>query len=277
MKIDKRIFVLLGVLSLPGWCAADLTLTGYSTVGSFGMPMSSQERVMIDGSEVRRDFVDRGRAYTHLFDLGKRTVTVIDHGARTAEIYNLETLRSDVNVKTSENELKLELTPSGRQQSLMKWQCHEYTVKASMPAKLGNEDAIFHMDGKIWLAQGVPEQSQVKRLVKMVREPDFFLAAPSVARMMPAQAEAMNEIIRKMASRGLPCSGEVEVSYEGNGPMASLAKRMPTRLGFTFQSYTTEPVSSDAFAIPRGYLVLNPKTPPMVLPGSMPGMPNTTQ
>ncbi|MDD4881759.1 MAG: hypothetical protein PHX10_09305, partial [Gallionellaceae bacterium] len=69
MKHGLLSLVLAGVCLWPMAGRADLTLSGYSAVGAFGMPMSSQERIWIHDSTIRRDFVDRGRYFSQLFDL----------------------------------------------------------------------------------------------------------------------------------------------------------------------------------------------------------------
>jgi hypothetical protein len=245
--------------SKPGF--ADLTLSGYSVIGSFGMPVSGQEQIMIHKTSVRRDLIDRGRAYTHLFDLDKHQAVIIDHLFRRAEVYDLNAMQANAEVNAPVSGLKLEIERMDGKHTLRNWTCREYNLTASIPARMGNEETVFQLKGQIWLAQGVREQAEVKSLVKMAKSPDFFLAIPDVARMMPAQAKAMSEVMRKLAPKGLPCEGEVEFSYEGNGPMANLARKMPTKLGFTFQNYSTDPIAQDAFAIPAGYQVMQGRRP----------------
>jgi hypothetical protein len=250
---------LFATCSQPGY--ADLTLSGYSVIGSFGMPVSGQEQVMIHKTSVRRDSIDRGRAYTQLFDLDKHQAVVIDHFFRRAEVYDLNAIQANAEVSAPVSELKLQIERKDGKYMLRDWTCREYDVAASIPARMGNEETLFQLKGEIWLAKGVRELSEVRSLVKLARKPDFFLAIPEVARIMPAQARAMSELIRKLAPRGLPCKGEIEFSYEGNGPMANLARKMPTKVGFTFQNYSTDPVAENAFAIPAGYQVVPGRRP----------------
>lgn len=248
---------ILGALALftaaPGSAIADLTLSGYSTIGSFGMPVSSQEQVMIHKTSIRRDFVDRGRAYTHLFDLAKHQAVVLDHLFRRAEVYDLSAIRINTEVSAPVNKLKLTIERTGSERPLRDWICKEYNLTASMPAVMGTEEIIFHLKGQVWIAERTREQAEVKDLVKLAKRPDFFLAIPEIAKIMPAQAKSMSEMVRKLAPKGLPCAGQVDVSYEGNGPLANLAKKMPTQLRVEVQKYSTSPIPSDAFAIPAGY------------------------
>lgn len=232
---------------------ADLALTGYSVAGAFNMPLSSQEQIWIHDSSVRRDFIDRGRAQTQLFDMAKRQVAVIDHTTRLIEIHDLKSLQATAEVNAPASALKMTLEPTGQSRPLLTWKCEAYTLNASVPARLGNEETIFHLKGQVWVARGVPEQAAVKQLVKLARQPGFFMGVPAVAKIAPAQAQMLSEIVSKLAPKGLPCAGELDVSYEGNGPMANLAKRMPTKLSVTFQDFSSTPIKPEVFAIPAGY------------------------
>jgi hypothetical protein len=239
----------------------DLTLSGYSTIASFGMPMSGQEQIMIHKTSVRRDFVDRGKAYTHLFDLAKRQAVIIDHLLRRAEVYDLNAIQANIEVSAPVNSLKLNIERTGREHPLQNWTCSEYDLSVSMPAVMGTEAIVFHLQGQIWLAERARERAEVKDLVKIAKRPDFFLTIPEVARIVPAQARSVSELIRKMAPKGLPCAGQIDVSYEGNGPMANLARKMPTRLGVEVQNYSTSPIPPEAFAIPAGYQIVQGQLP----------------
>jgi hypothetical protein len=253
MKRGWRNLILVGWGLWPTAACADLTLTGYSVAGAFGMPLSSQEKIWIHGRSLRRDFVDRGRAQTQLFDLAAREVAVIDHFSRLVEIHDLKNLQATTEVNAPASGLKMTLEKTGQVLPLRTWKCEAHTLKASMPARLGTEEAVFHLSGLIWVASGVPEQAAVKDLVKLTRQADFFLGIPTIAKITPAQAQMLSEIIRKLAPKGLPCSGELDASIEGNGPMANLAKRMPTKFSMTFQDFSTEPIQQEMFAIPAGY------------------------
>jgi hypothetical protein len=225
------------------------------------MPISSQEQVMIHKTSIRRDFIDRGRAYTHLFDLAKHQAVVLDHLFRRAEVYDLTAIRSNTEVSAPIDKLKLTIETTGSTRSLHDWTCKEYNLTASMPAVMGTEEIIFHLKGQVWIAERTREQAEVKDLIKLARRPDFFLAIPEIARIMPAQARSMSEMVRKLAPKGLPCAGQVDVSYEGNGPLANLAKKMPTQLRAEVQKYSTSPIPPDAFAIPAGYQAVQGQLP----------------
>lgn len=247
--------LVLAALALwPALGRADLTLSGYSAAGAFGMPMSSQERIYIHDTMIRRDYVDRGRYFSHLFDLARHRVAVIDHASRQIEMHDLNNLQATAEVSAPASSMKLAMDRTGQIRPMRHWNCEAYRLSASIPTRLGNEETVFHLNGVIWVASNVPEQAEVKSLVKLARQPDFFLGIPAVAKVTPAQSQLFSEIIRSLAPKGLPCSCELEASYEGNGPMANLARKMPTRLNIAFQDFTSATIKPEVFNPPAGYL-----------------------
>jgi hypothetical protein len=258
-----RVLLTAVLLAWSAGSRADLTLSGYSVVGAFGVPLSSQEQIWIRNTSLRRDFMERGRAYTQLFDLARKQAVIIDHFTRVAELHDLNAPVATTEASMPAGGLKLKFEPTGNARPLLEWSCREFEVAASMPARLGSEETVFHLNGKVWVASGVEEEAAVKGLVSEAKKPGFFLGIPSVARVTPAQSLLMNEIIRKLATKGLPCAGELESSYEGNGPMVNLARKMPSKVSVTFQKYSTEPIKPEMFMVPAGYQQVQRQLPAM--------------
>ncbi len=241
--------LLAGACLAPPAAQADLVLNGYSAAG----PLSTQERIWIRDGQLRRDFVDRGRAYTQLFDLVRHQIVVLDHASRMVETTDLKTLEAGTEVDAPSSGLKMTLTPTGETRPLRHWTCVAHTFVASMPARLGGEDTVFHLQGKVWVASGTPEQAAVKQMVELARQKDFFLGVPAAVKATPAQSRMLSELIRTLAPRGLPCAGELDARYEGNGPMANLARRLPARLSLTIQDFSDAPIKPEMFVVPPGY------------------------
>ena len=263
MRKNSAMLVLLLLVATQS--RADLVLSGQSVTGAFGMPMTSQERVWLSDLSIRRDFTDRGRAYTHLFDLGKKQAIIIDHFTRMAEVHDLAGLESSTEASAPSEGLKMKFEPTGNARPLQSWSCKEHDLVASIPTRLGNEEATFHLKGKIWVASGVPEQTAIKEMVGATKKKDFYLGIPALARISPAYSQVMNELMRKLAPKGLPCAGELEGSYEGNGPMVNLAKKLPTKLSFNFQQFSIDPIKPEMFVVPPGYRLMQRALPMMNL------------
>jgi hypothetical protein len=235
---------------------ADLTLVGRNMTTTLGTPATGQESVFLKQTRLRRDVLERGKAYTFLYDLESRQVTVLDHSLRVAEVHAMDALAPVKEAKVSDRGLKLALDPTGRTQALQSWNCAEHKLRAVMPAVLGSEPVTLQIDGTIWLAHGVPEMAEVKQFLKASESPNIFLGIPSLAKASPGQATALSELVRRLAPKGMPCAAEVDIRYDGSGRMAELARRMNARLGITYQRFSTQQIADSAFALPAGYRVV---------------------
>lgn len=249
MTLRVPLLILLGVFSTS--LHADLTLTGYSTAG----PFSTQERISIRESQLRRDYTDRGRAYSQLFDLNKHQLALIDHTARLVELHNLKSLEAEADAGIPSSTFKFRLTPTGTKRPLRHWTCEAHQLTASMPTRLGHEEAIFHLSGTVWIARQAAEQAAIKKWLEMSQKKDFFFGVPAAVKATPAQARMLSNLLRDLAPRGLPCGGELDARYEGSGPLTTLAKRIPARLTLTLHDYSDAPLAADTFQIPSAYTV----------------------
>lgn len=235
---------------------ADLSLVGRSTVLAMGMQGVGQEGLWLRKSKLRRDMIDRGKAFSHLYDLSTRKITIIDHSLRQATVFSMSDLNQDADARFSSKELKLDLTPTGRRHQLQKWDCAEQKIFSSMPAEVAGEKVSFEMRGTIWLAKNAPEQNETDAFVKAAQEPDFFMGIPALAKKSPGQAKGMSEVVRRLAPLGLLCAVDVETRYEGTGRMAELSRKMASRISVTYEKYTTDTLKDDVFDIPKGYRVV---------------------
>lgn len=234
---------------------ADLSMTGRSKVIAMGMQGIGQEGIWLRGSQIRRDLIDRGKAYSHLYDLKKREISVIDHSQRLAQIYAMASLNQQTDAKISSQDLKLDLKPTGRKHALQKWNCAEYEIVAAMPAEVGGEKVSFTLTGNVWLARDTEEQKETAAFVNAAQTPDFFMGIPALAKSSPAQARGMSEIVRRMAPMGLLCAVDVKTKYEGTGRMAALSNKLDSSISLTYQQYGSAPLKAEVFDIPNGYRV----------------------
>jgi hypothetical protein len=254
MKLSALVLAL--VSSIAAFSAtADLSLTGRSTVVAMGMQGNGQEGIWLSGPQIRRDLIDRGKAYSHLYDLTKNEIAVIDHSQRLATIYMMAALNHQTDARISSKDLKLDLKATGRTQPLQKWTCAEHSINAAMPAEVGGEKVSFTLNGNVWLARDTQEQKEVAAFITAAQNPDFFMGIPALAKSSPAQARGMSEIVRRMAPMGLLCSVDVKTKYEGTGRMAALSNKLDSRISLTYQQYGSAPLKPEVFDIPKGYRV----------------------
>ncbi|HNQ05380.1 MAG TPA: hypothetical protein PKH69_12310 [Thiobacillaceae bacterium] len=250
----RRFVPLLGlVLSCPPPSQADLILNGRSTVVAMGMQGAGQEKIWLSNTLIRRDMLDRGKSYTNLFDLKAREVTVLDHSLRQATVYATDGLRDQAGASVDGKAIKLEVKATGRTHELQKWTCAEHTLMLSMPAEIGGEKLNFEMDGTVWLARNTREQKETAAIVRLMQSPDFFLGIPPLAKASPVQARGISEAIRRLAPMGLLCSVDVALNYEGTGRVATLSRKMASRVSLTFDDYSVQPIPKGTFDVPAGY------------------------
>lgn len=234
---------------------ADLSLSGRSNVLAMGMQGTGQEGLWLRNSRLRRDLIDRGKAYSHLYDLTRREITVIDHSQRLASVYAMSALNQSGDARFSSKDLKLDLNPTGRRHQLQNWNCQEFRLQAAMPAEVAGEKVSFELDGTIWLAKNSAEQNETAAFVKAAQEPDFFMGIPALASKSPGQAKGMSEVVRRMAPLGLLCAVDVDTRYQGTGRMAELSRKLASHIAVTYERYTTDLLKDEVFEIPRGYRV----------------------
>jgi hypothetical protein len=246
------LFCLAATLAFPA--SADLTLTGRSSVAAMGMPSIGQEKLLLQKHRLRRDLVDRGRAYSYLFDLKEQQVVLLDHAFRTAEVRSLAKVDKPA-VKAKKSDLKLDLVKTGKEHSIRHWKCEEHTVQAEMPAQLGTDPVTFRMLGTVWLAAKTPEQKEMAALREAAGDPNYLLGMPSMAQAPVEQTRAIGETIQQLTGKGILCGFDLETRYEGTGRMAEVARKMATHLRLAYESFSTDALAEDTFAIPASYLV----------------------
>lgn len=235
---------------------ADLTLNGFSQVFALNHPNRSQEVLYLKKDRLRRDLTERGRSYTYLYDLKQRELTFIDHLFRQAEVRQLGAGEQKGTPKVKD--LKLDLTPTGRKHDLTPWKCVEHQVKASLPGSMGQEQVVVNLDGQVWLAPNTREQRHIDPFIKSIPAQDLFIGVPTQGRAATTQVQGVGEVLRRILPKGMLCAFDIQVDYEGAGPMANLARRMSTRVSLVYENVSEAALKDEMFAIPAGYQVNRP-------------------
>lgn len=235
---------------------ADLTLNGFSQVSALNHPNRSQEALYLKKDRLRRDLTERGRSYTYLYDLKQRELTFIDHLFRQAEVRRLGAGGQKGTIKVQD--LKLELTPTGRKHELTPWVCVEHQVKASLPGSMGQEQVVVKLDGQVWLAPNTREQRHIDPFIKSIPAQDLFIGVPTQGRAATTQVQGVGEVLRRILPKGMLCAFDLQIDYEGAGPMANLARRMSTRVSLVYENVSETALKDELFAIPAGYQVNRP-------------------
>ncbi|TCJ14704.1 hypothetical protein EZJ19_08950 [Parasulfuritortus cantonensis] len=227
---------------------ADLTLVGRSTQTSLNLTNQGREALYVKKNMMRRDVTERGRSYSYLYDLAKKEVTVIDHFQRLVERHTLATRAAGKNAGP-----RVDLKPTGRSHALADWNCVEYDLNARLPADTGKEKMTLVLGGQVWLERRVSERREVAPFIKAVDADDFFVGSATPGQPGNAQSQGINEVMRQVLFKGMLCAAEIQLNYEGDGPMADLGRRMATHAGIVYDSVSDAAIGDEMFAIPAGY------------------------
>jgi len=238
---------------------ADLTLHGHSMVWAMAMEGTGKETLQITKTRMRRDLIDRGRAYTQIIDLDRHEVTLIDHAMRSAEVRAIASLSRQAerqlpgSVNVTDKNLRFELKATGAKRRLQDWTCGENRLLVSTPAEVGGEKVEFELSGTAWIARHVPEQAEIEEYAKALQSPGLSPDIPALGRS-PEQTRALTEALRRIAPKGLLCGLEVDLRYVGQGRVAELSKKLSSRIALEVESYDRKPIPATTFDIPKGYL-----------------------
>jgi hypothetical protein len=259
------------LLATPDAARADLVLQGRSSVSALGAFTAGQEALMIRDKQLRRDVLDRGRAYSYLYDFAARRIVVVDHALRIAEVMLLDDLKSGAVKGSARGGFKMDLEKTDKQYAVRHWQCVEHNLAVSLPAELSGEQVTFQLNGRVWLAKNTPEQKEMQAFRSAASSPEFLVGLPAVAKITDDQAQAVGEAIRRISAMGTLCAFDVQSRYEGTGRMALLSQKMPTRLSLTYDNFKTEAIDERAFGVPIGYQIIRKSVPAAAPTAAAPG------
>lgn len=230
---------------------ADLTMTGHSTLTALNMPNQGREAIYVKDQRLRRDVTQRGRSYSILYDLKKREVLTVDHFQRQVERQAL-TAGQAVQARV----VKLALETTGRKHALQDWTCEEHRLSASLPGQMGQEKVTLQVDGEIWLERRTGDRKELQPFIKAVAADDFFVGTALPGQPDNGQAQALNEVLRKVLAKGMLCAAEIRLDYQGSGPMADLGRRMATKASIVYEAISDKALADDLFEAPANYRLI---------------------
>jgi hypothetical protein len=202
---------------------------------------------------MRRDTLKHGRAYSYVYNLENRELVMLDHFLKRAEVRKPQ----GTDNKDASAQLKLSLKASGEKRALGHWDCLAHTLVASMPVQIGPERATMHFSGEIWLSPGAEERAELKAFSQAVAAHSFWDVPGIDGRPPSPETVGIAEVLKRAAKKGPLCAGEVKVSYEGGGSMASMASRMGSQASLSYEKLSTDTLPAEAFIIPAGYSVMS--------------------
>ena len=147
------------------------------------------------------------------------------------------------------------MTPTAETKQILGRNCTRYDTRVAVKtAPIPNQPMTIVMTGPAWIAKDAPGQGDYAAFYRAAVEKGFIFMDPKAAKAQPGQAKGMATMYKAMADAGLPLATEVQMKFEGTGPMAAMMNKMAS---FSFSSVVTaigtETVPDDRFAVPAGY------------------------
>ena len=177
---------------------------------------------------------------------------------RKLRLYDLTRLGDLAQKKVGTAEAKVSLTSTGETRRLLGRACAGYRLKVAIPISTGNDAVNMVMTGPVWIAKASPGTSDYATFYKAASARGLLFSNPQQLGQV-AQATGMAEMYKALAqSGGVPYAQELQVSYEGNGPMAGMMNQTGgMNVATKVTAISTDPIADDKFTVPAGYATKN--------------------
>jgi hypothetical protein len=241
--------VLLAIATTAG---ADVTLK-QKTGGKMAMggAASGETTQYIKGTRMRVDEGMTGTPTSQIIDLASQQLIVINAKRREADVYDMAKLSAQV-AKGPVGNVTASLTPTRQTRQIAGQTCTVHEMKVAVPTEMGGEKLNLTITGPVCLSKDAPGHEDFAALYKS----GAFFGDPRTASAQPGHARGLAMLYREMASRGVPLAQEMNIRFEGSGPMAGMmAKVGGSSMTMEVVSISTDPIDDAIFAIPADYKI----------------------
>jgi hypothetical protein len=228
-------------------------------------PLSSTTR--IQGLKARTDMEVMGRTATTITDVAGRQLLMLDHAEKIVRRMPLTVsgppnlpANSGLNLAMPNMEVSAERT--GRTEQMAGQSCEEFHVVmimdisqisgalATPDARDAMKDMRMVMKGSSWLSASSPGAGEFITFQEAARA-----AGMALPTNLFGGQNAVNPLEQTGAhAAGLPCLSEIEMNYEGTGPMIETLRKMGTvKVTSRLTEMSLAPIAPDMFVVPAGY------------------------
>lgn len=224
--------------------------------GKAMMNMLSGETVQhIKGARMRADQTIGGEQNSTIIDLQAQQMIVLNHRKREAEVYDMTKVASEL-AKIPASDVTASVKPTTQTRQVAGETCTVHDMHVTVPMDMGGGPMNIVMAGPICLVKNGPGQADFAAFYQMAAEKGLFFSDPRQAKAQPGQARGMTALYREMASLGVPFAQEMNIKFEGSGPMASMMAKMGgSSIASEVVSVSTDAIPDSTFEIPAGYKV----------------------
>ena len=243
---------------------ADVTIKQNTTGKGLGIAASGTTTTYIKGMKMRSDVEARGTVMTTIFDVDAQKMYIFDSKKKSADVWDMQAFSAELAKSVEVGEMKASVKANDEKKEIAGKSANGYDVNVTVPATMGGEGGMamtVKLRGPMWIVKNAPGTADYVAFYKAATDKGWIFSDPRAAKGSPGQAKAMAEMQRQLASTGgLPYEVTMDISVEGEGPMAAVMARMGgMSMTNTVTSVETTAIEDALFAPPAGYKLVPKK------------------
>jgi len=249
---------------------ADVTVTTTSTLEGAMAPMmpgaAPSTTMRIKGMKVRLDMGVMGQGFATITDVSTKRIIMLMSPQKTAQVMDMAAGTLPFPLP----KMDITLEPSGQTQNIDGRHCDGFTYAMTMdmaqmmtlspqiPKEAAEmlKDVKMVMKGMIWIATDGPGVEEYRTLQKAATLANLPFGTVGGAPGTPAQGNLnqMMQLFGKDQGGGIPYLTQMEMRYEGTGPMIDMLNQMGTvKITTKVTEVSTAILDDEAFTVPPDY------------------------
>ncbi|HEY8548483.1 MAG TPA: DUF4412 domain-containing protein [Vicinamibacterales bacterium] len=245
------------ICALASPAAADLTVTQTTSGKAMIMNLGGEGVTRIKGNKMRIDSTRGNDTETLIIDIDGQRMISLNAKKKEAIVTPLAKIQEAMG-QMATADVQAKVTPTGETKQVAGYSCTVHDVSVSLPFSPGGDMQLsMVMSGPACLSKEAPGYEDWARLYRAAAEKGFIFGDPRAAKgPAAAQAKGLASLYRSMADAGITLEQQMNVGFEGSGPMAAMMNRMgKSTIGVVVTKVDTADVPADLFEIPAGFKV----------------------
>lgn len=248
------VYIVSAAIAAPA--AADVTFKRKNEGKLVTGLMSGNSVQFLKGSKMRDDQTIGGMQTSTIIDVASQKTISLNHQKREAEVYDMAKIGAEIEKQLPVSDIQARVSPTGQTRQVAGIKCTVHDMEVAVPMEMGGEKITFVMFGPVCLARDAPGQADMAAFYKAAADKGMFFGDPRAARAQPGQLKGMTAMYQKMAALGVPLAQEMNIKFEGSGPMAGMMSKMGgTTMTTEVVSISSEAIPDSTFEVPADYKV----------------------
>lgn len=239
---------------------ADVTLKATVEGKGLGMSGSASNVTYIKGLRMRSESTSSRANNVTIFDVDAQKMYILNDKKKEAEVWDMAAVAQQIRQSVSGDDTRASMKPNGQTKTLHGQTADGYDIEIVVPATIGGSGGMpvtMLLTGVSWIAKGVPGAADYAAFYQGAADKGWIFSDPRSAQGAPGQAKAMAQMYAEFAQiGGLPYESQVDITAEGDGPVAAMVARMGgVSSTTTIDSVDTAPLDDSLFQVPADYTV----------------------